>query len=142
MYVYINSELVFAMQWLVVTSEFLCCSLFYSNKLKGHIDLPGKIEILESELWDSLEDNENQIEISIIQTIWKDGRPMLSSLKYPLFLALSISPLILLLPNQLDAKKLGIEKIYKVHNHIIIFFVCSSTMIFFVVLVRSWNEQT
>ena len=72
---------------------------------------------------DSLQDYEEQIDVSIIQLIqrtWKDGRPTLSSLRYPLFLALTVSPLLLLLPNQLDAKKQGVEKIYKVYYHIIL----------------------
>jgi hypothetical protein len=56
--------------------------------------------------------------IDLILAKWNTGRPAMSSLKSPLFLALTVSPLLLLLPNQLDAKNTGVEKMFQAWHYV------------------------
>jgi hypothetical protein len=88
--------------------------------LQGETDFPAKIEDLEAKLREieviecSSTDEQTLDEM---ERTWSAGKPKMSSLRFPLFAALTMSPLVLLQPRQLDSRHYGLEKMFEVRSN-------------------------
>ena len=90
------------------------------------------MDVLETELRKSLKNNLviDTASMHLMEAAWNNGRPSMSSLKYPLLLALTISPLLLLLPNQLHSKTTAIERLYQVCLNLYFSHICLNNHIY------------
>jgi hypothetical protein len=91
----------------------------HSKSLQGETDFPAKIEDLEAKLREIevLEYSTTDVQtLDEMEKRWSMGKPKMPSLRFPLFAALTMTPLILLQPRQLDSKPIGLEKLFEVRS--------------------------
>lgn len=69
--------------------------------------------------------------VQLMKQSWITGQPKIPAIRTPLFLALTVSPLVLFIPKKLDGKKTGVEKMYEVCISIISFLEASITSLQF-----------
>ena len=117
--------------------------------VQGKLDVPKSTEDIESELREMLgkhletcsEQDKNLIVQDEMVQMWENGRPKIATVRTALFMALTISPLVLLLPNKLDGKKLGLDVMVRVRILYFIFLSLASDInspLSLLALDRSW----
>jgi hypothetical protein len=82
--------------------------------VQGILQIPTHEAITEMLVQDLEAKSIPSTTIESAKALWNSSPPSERSLRYPLLVALSVSPLVLLLPIQLENKGIGIDKMFNV----------------------------